>query len=261
MPTKRSHGPWFWPLALAVVGVLLLLNNFLLLGSFELTSLWPLALVLAGAAILLRGDIVPNADARTFGITRGSVESATLEVSSGEVDVLIRGLQQEGRLIAGQFAFSSRPAMRVNDTHAYLKMDRSSTPWLSFADWQMGIAHDLPWQLLISSYLGQINLDLSGLILQDAQIAGGFGDIRMVSPIEALGPLFLRSALGNIHIVTPIGYRTQIAVHVGRLVRVHADGYRYEEVQPNLFIAREADDGAALVEITINGTFGDVYLT
>jgi LiaI-LiaF-like transmembrane region len=248
VPAKRSHGPWLWPLALAAVGILLLLSNFLLLGDFDLVSLWPLALVLVGAAILLRGDLLPNADARTFGITRGSVESATLEISAGEVDVQIRGLQQEGRLIAGQYAFSSRPGMRVNDTHAYLKMERAATPWLSFADWQMGIAHDLPWQLLISSYLGQVNLDLLGLI-------------RLVCPVEALAPLDLRSTLGNVHIVTPMGYRTQIAVQGGRLFRVHVDTYRYEEVETNVFISREADEGAALVEVTVSGTFGDVYLT
>ncbi len=261
MPAKRSHGPWLWPLALAIVGVLLLLNNFLLLGSFDLSSLWPLALVVMGAAILVRGDLLPNGDARTFGITRGSVESATLEISAGEVDVQIRGLQQEGRLIAGQFAFSSRPSMRVNDTHAFLKMDRATTPWLSFADWQMSIAHDLPWQILISSYLGQVNLDFLGLILQDAQVATGLGDIRVVCPAEALAPLYFKSTLGNIHIVTPMGYRTRITVQGGRLFRVHADGYRYEQPEANLYLSREADDDAPLVDLVVSGTFGDVYLT
>jgi hypothetical protein len=261
LPAKRSRGPWLWPLVLAVVGVLLLLNNFLLFGNFDLVSLWPLMLVLIGAMIFVRGDFVPNGDARTFGITRGSVESATLEISSGEVDVQIRGLQQEGRLIAGQFAFASRPSMRVSDTHAYVKMARSSTPWLSLADWQVGIAHDLPWQILISSYLGQIHLDLLGLILQDAEVATGFGDIRVVCPQEALAPLYLRSALGNIHVVTPVGYRARISVQASRLVGVHADPFRYEQLDPNVFVAREAEAQAPLIEIVVSGTFGDVYLT
>ncbi len=77
----------------------------------------------------------------------------------------IRALQQEGRLIAGQFASNTRPALRVVDTHTHLKMDRASTPWLSFADWEMGLARDLPWQILVSTSVGQVNLDLSNLIL------------------------------------------------------------------------------------------------
>jgi hypothetical protein len=250
-----------WPVVLVVIGVALLLDNFLLLGEFRVTTLLPLALVLAGAQILLRGDLSLNSDARTFGITRGSVESATLEVSSGEVDVQIRALQREGRLIAGQFAAASRPAMRVTDAHAYLKMDRASTPWLSLANWEMGIAHGLPWQVLVSTSLGQIHVDLSGLIVQGVVLASGIGDIRFVCPQESLGPVALRSALGNIHIMTPIGCPAHVIVKAGRLFKVHADPNRYHEISPGLYEALNADAATPLIEITVQGVFGDTYLT
>jgi hypothetical protein len=261
LPAKGSRGPWLWPLALAAIGVVLLLNNFLLLGDFNVTALWPLLLVILGAAILLRGDFAPNTEGRTFGITRGSVELATLEISSGEIDVMVRALQQEGRLIAGQFASNARPALRVNETHTYLKMDRAATPWFSFADWEMGLARDLPWQILVSSNFGQANLDLSSLIVQEAAIGTGLGDVRLVAPAEALGTIRVRSTLGNIHIITPVGYRTQIIIESGRLFNIHADERRYQETEPGVFIAHDADEGAPLVEITVNGTFGDAYLT
>jgi hypothetical protein len=260
MPTKGSRGPWLWPLALATVGVILLLNNFLLLEGFNVTALWPLLLVIAGAQMLLRGDFVPSDDARTFGITRGSVESATVEVSAGEIDVSIRALQREGRLIAGQYAAGARPAMSVGDTHTHLKMDRASTPWLSFADWEMALARDLPWQILISTHLGQANLDLAGLILENAVVATGIGDIRLTAPAEALGTLYLRSALGSIYVTTPHGSRARIAINGGRMLGIHADENRYESQEKNVFLVRDADDAAPLVEIDITGTFGDVYL-
>ncbi len=261
MPAKGSRGPWIFPLAITAIGILLLLNNFLLLGDFNIGALWPLLLVLLGATILLRGDFTPSAEGRTFGITRGSVEQGTLEISSGEIDVMIRALQQEGRLIAGQFASNARPALRVNDTHTYLKMDRASTPWLSFADWEMGLARDLPWQILISTHLGQVNLDLSSLIIQEVGIGTGLGDIRLVAPFEALGEIKVRSTLGNIHIITPVGHRTRIIVQMGRLFKVHADERRYAETEAGIFEAYDADESAPLVVIHINGTFGDAYLT
>jgi hypothetical protein len=255
-----TKGPWLWPLALAAVGVLLLLNNFLLLTDFNVTALWPLLLVVAGAQILLRGDVVPSAEARTFGITRGSVEAGTLEISAGEIDVSIGALQREGRLIAGQYAAGARPAMSVGDTQAHIKMDRGATPWLSFADWEMGLARDLPWQVLVSTHLGQVKLDLSSLIIQNVVAATGIGDIRLTCPMEALGSLRLRSALGNIQITTPPGCRAQISVSGGRVFGVHADEHRYEQTEPNLFLARDADGSAPLVEINVSGTFGDLYL-
>jgi hypothetical protein len=261
VPAKGSRGPWLWPLLMAAVGIILLLNNFLLLGDFNALTLLPLLLVVAGAVVLLRGDFIPSSEIRTFGITRGSVESATLEVNAGEIDVRVRPIQQEGRLIAGQFALASRPTMRVTETHTHLQMDRSATPWISFSDWEMGLARDLPWQILVSTSLGQINLNLAELILQEGHIASGIGDIRLISPHEALGAISIRSTLGNIHVVTPLGYRTRITIQTGHFFKSHVDERRYEQVEPGIYDSLGADEQAPLVEINLHGTFGDAYLT
>lgn len=261
MPAKGSRGPWLWPLLLTAFGIVLLLNNFLLLGDFNAMSLWPLAFVVLGAVILLRGDLLPSGDGRTFGITRGSVESATLEISAGEVDVQMRALQQEGRLIAGQYALSARPIMRVSDTHTHLVMNRASTPWYSLSSWEMGLARDLPWQVFVSTHLGQINLDLADVIVNEAVLASGIGDIRVIAPLEALGTIQIRSAVGNIHLITPVGYRSRITVQAGRFMKIHADENRYEPYESNIFFSLDPNENAPLVEIFVSGTFGDLYLT
>jgi hypothetical protein len=209
---------------------------------------------------LLQGDLLPGQHSQTFGITRGSVESGLVEVSAGDVDVAVRALRREGRLIAGQYAAQSRPQMQVRDTHAHIKMDRAATPWFAFADWEMGLARDLPWQLYVSTHIGQVSLDLSDLIVQDVVVGTGFGDVRLTCPYEALGSIRLQSSLGNIQLLTPQGCRTQIYAPPGRMFGVHADTERYEEVEPGIFLARDADADAPLVEVRISGTFGDAYL-
>lgn len=257
---RSSRGPWLWPLMLAVIGVVLLLDNFLLLGDFDPTLLWPLVLVVIGAQILLRGDILPGTQAQTFGVTRGSVEAATLEISAGEIDVQARALQREGRLIAGQYAAQSRPQMTVEDTQAQILMNRAATPWLSFSNWEMGLARDLPWQIYISTHLGQVNVDLSEIILQDAAITTGFGDLRFICPYEALGPVHLQSALGNIQVVTPVGYRAQISVGQSPFFGFHVDEQRYMQTEPGVYLSLDAPDDTPLVQVSISGTFGDTYL-
>jgi len=255
-----SRGPWLWPLALAAVGVVLLLDNFLLLEGFNPARLWPLLLVIAGAQLLLRGDLLPDWDSKTFGVTRGSVEAATLEINAGPIDVQVRALQREGRLIAGQYAAQSRPQMSVSGTRAFICMDRSAVPWLSFTDWEMGLARDLPWQIFVSTHLGQVNLDLSGLIVEEAVVGTGLGDIRLVCPQEALGPLRLRSALGEIHVITPHGCPAVIYTKAARFFKVYADPNRYEETEPGVFVARDADGSRPLVKVSVRSTFGDAYL-
>ncbi len=257
---RATRGLLLWSLALTALGIVLLLNNFLLLSGFNAGALWPLLLVIIGGVILLRGDFVPSDEARSFGITRGSVESAALEVSAGGIDVQVLALQREGRLIAGQYAANSRPSLDVQDSRANLKMARAATPWLSFADWRVTLARDLPWSLFVTTHLGQANVDLSGLIIQRAVIATGFGDVRLVCPDEALEPLYVRSALGNIHVIVPPGQHVQVRTGHAPMFRVHVDPSRYDQQEDGAYLARDADARRSLIEIDISGTFGDAYL-
>lgn len=245
---------------LVAIGVLLLLNNFLLIGDFNVIGLLPLILVLIGAQILIQGDFTLSQAVRSFGITRGSVQAGTLEISAASIDVKLGALQREGRLIAGQFAAESRPRLNVADNHATLGFYRAETPWYNFADWQISMARDLPWQIFSSSHLGQITADLSHLIIQSAHLATGLGDIHLICPQEAFQPLQVRSALGTIHITTPQGYATRITVKGGRLFGVHVDNARYEQIEAGIYVSRETHYDAPVVEVTVQGTFGDAYL-
>jgi hypothetical protein len=258
---RATRGLLLWSLALTALGVIFLLNNFLLLSGFNVGTLWPLLLVIIGAVILLRGDVVPSDEARSFGITRGSVESAAIEISAGVIDVSVQGLQREGRLIAGQYAANSRPSLEVRENnHANLRMERAATPWLSFADWNVSLARDVPWSLFVTTHLGQVQLDLSGVIVQRGVVATGLGDVRLVCPEEAFEPLFVRSAAGNIHVIVPPGYRVQVRASGARTFRVHADGARYDAQGNGVYLARDAEYARPLIEIDISGTFGDAYL-
>ena len=260
--STTSSNPILWPGIVTVIGLLLLLSNFFLLGEINIIDLWPLVLVLIGVQILLRGDIIPSSAFRTFGITRGSIESATIEINSGEIDVSIRPLQSSNheRLIAGQFAHNSRPELNVSDVHANLTMHRQKTPWLSFSNWELGISQTLPWQIVISSYLGQIVLDLSKVIIHNALISTGIGDVHLISPTEAFEPLYIRSILGNITISSPAGYNVRITSEGGRFFATHADESRYIETQPHVYVTINSDDTLPLVDIIITGTFGSAYL-
>ena len=260
MNTKRWRGPVVFPLLLTLVGVILLLDNFLLLEFLNVTALWPLLLVVAGAVIVLRGDFTLDDSVRNFGVTRGSVESAIVEISSGEVDVVIRDLERRERLIAGRYAANTRPALQVQADHAEIRLDRAATPWFNFADWELGLARDLPWQVHISTSLGEVQADLTHLIIEGGVIATGIGDIRIDCPQETLSPLQLQSELGGIQVMTPLGAKARILVEGPRTLTVRVDERRYALADENLYVARNAEPEAPLVDIHVRGTFGDVYL-
>ncbi|MBK8025603.1 MAG: hypothetical protein IPK19_30480 [Chloroflexi bacterium] len=260
MRSKRSSGGWLWPLALVALGVLLLANNFLLISGFNVSALLPLILVIIGGVILIRGDLFAGGGGKNFGITRGAVENAALEISAGPVDVQAYSLQREARLIAGQYAPDARPELNVDGVSARLRMDRAATPFFSLTPWSVALARDLPWKLYISTHLGQVSADLADLIVEGGVIATGFGDIHVTTPVEALAPIHIRSTLGSIRVTVPPGHSARVVVRQTRQFSVNVDEARYTSPEPNVYVARDADPERPEATIYVNGTFGDAYL-
>jgi hypothetical protein len=257
---NSSRGLIFGSLALIALGVVLLLNNFLYFTSFSVNALLPLILVVVGAVILIRGDLLGGSSARPFGITRGSVEAGILEISAGAVDVKVRAMEREGRLIAGSFAHDARPQLVVSDNRAHLLFARSATPWHAFNDWSLELARDLPWSVYASTSIGRVQADLTGLIISDATLATGFGSIRLVCPQEAFQPLTVRSTLGNIQILTPHGIHTRIIVKGPRSFSTRFDPARYARGEDGAYESLEAERNAVPVIVNVCGTFGDLFL-
>jgi hypothetical protein len=257
-----ARTPLLLPVLLVVVGIAMLVGGFLLVDSFDASHLAFLLLAVGGMVVLLRGDLVPSYNTRAFGVTRGSVESGEVTINAGDVDIYIERLPSSERLVAGQYAYNTRPRLEVNGTRAALVMDRAQTSLLTFADWELALAVDMPWAIQCSASIGQIDADLSGLIVETAAFSSGFGSIRLVSPHELLGePITVRSLLGSIHLLTPVGYNTRVIVRAGRFAKVHAAPTRYVHLEDGSYQARDAHPEAPLVTILLKTTFGDLYLS
>ncbi|MFP4321176.1 MAG: LiaI-LiaF-like domain-containing protein [Anaerolineales bacterium] len=233
------QAPVFFPILLILLGIVILLNNFLLIEA-DVVSLWPLLLIIVGLGVLWRGDLAPSWQAHTFGITRGSVESASVEINSGEIDVRLGRLDRTGRLIAGQYTARSRPRLAVRNNHATLNLQRGHTWLFSLADWELGIAADLPWAVLMSAHVGKLQADLRGITVAQAHIASGFGDIRVIGPTEIGGPIYVRSNFGDIDLVIPASLPALIQVTASPLCRIISDDSRFERDRSGAYYAARA---------------------
>jgi hypothetical protein len=258
--TQRSLTLWLWSLVLVVGCVLLLLHNFLLL-DFDVLQLWPLLLVVLGLQVLVRGDLGLSCETQHFGITRGSVEQATLRANSGELDMRVGALQRTGRLIAGQYTARSRPALQVNGNSATLTMLRGKTWLLSLANWDLNLATDVPWNLLLSTYLGEIEADLRGVIIGQARIATGFGDIHLMGPDNPAGPITAHSTLGYIYLAVPETMEAAVTVSGGPMFDVHVKGERWRQHDADRYVTLGYHEAIEPLDFTVSGTFGDLILS
>lgn len=260
MRNQSGRAPLLWPLLLVVAGVFLLLNNFLLI-DLNVLDYWPIALVLIGLQLLWRGDIAPSWQGQTFGITRGSVQDGALEISSGEIDVKLEALPNNERLIAGQYTARSRPKLSVRNNRASLSMQRGQTWWFSLADWDIGLASDLPWTILASAHLGQIDVDLRGLAIRRGYFASGIGNVRVICSERGSGPIVARSTFGEVRIAIPPDVPAIIYIEAGPLVRVIRHSRIYRELPDQSIVTRAYEEtDAPAVEITLSSTFGNIHL-
>ncbi len=257
--TQYGMALWIWPLVLIGGGVLLLLQNYLLL-DFDVLQFWPVLLVALGLQIALSGDLSLSKASQNFGITRGSVESATLRANSGALDLRIQALQREGRLIAGQYTARSRPQLQAEGSHAILSMQRSKTWLLSLADWDFSLAKDLPWHLELSAYLGEIQVDMRGLVIGSARISSGIGDIHVIGPDTPAGPITLRSGLGHIHLTLSDRLPAAVTVQAGSLFDVHLESDRWLPDGERRYVTPDYAGAVDPLEFTIRGATGGLYL-
>ncbi len=260
MPRNTPRAPLFFPITLVLVGIVILLNNYLVIDA-DIVSLWPLVLILIGLQVAWRGDLAPNWEAQSFGITRGSVESAALEISSGEIDVRLASLNRAGRLIAGQYTARSRPRLSVRNNHAMLTMRRGDTWIFSLADWEVGLAQDVPWSIVMSSYLGEFQADLRGLTLRQAHLATGISNIRVTAPDHITGNLHLRSTFGDLHLTLSAAIPTLIHVKASPFCRVIMPESPLEQDESGQYYATPSYDAANPCQhITLTATFGNIRL-
>ncbi len=261
---RPGRAPLVLPILLVGIGVLLLLKNFLLIENLDIFQYWPVLLVLAGLQILTRGDIGITWHAQTFGITRGNVQTASLEAISGELDVKIRALRREGRLIAGQYTGRSRPVLNVRGNHARLIMQRGQTWPFSLADWEIGLAKDLPWRLLVSTHLGELDIDLHGLRIDQANVASGLGDVRLVvsdvNDGSQSGDVRACSTFGNVTLIIPPHVEAVVRIERKPLARLQIDEARFLMLEPGVYATLGYEQSAAPINAELTSTFGTVRL-
>jgi hypothetical protein len=257
---RSSRAPVIIPVLLVGLGVILLLSNFRLLENVDLSRWWPVLLIFAGLQLLVRGDLGISWQTKEFGITRGTVQTASVEASSGEIDVKVRVLRREGRLVAGHYTARSRPQLTVRSNHARLMLQRGQTWPFSQGDWEIGLARDVPWSLLISAHLGELDVDLRGITLHEANLGTGIGDIKLQPSHLVENGIRARSTFGSIWVAIPPGDHAIITLRERAFARVNIDENRFLMISPGVYATVGYEHSTAPAALELGTTFGTIHL-
>jgi hypothetical protein len=232
----RRQSAWAiaWALAFPalaiVIGALLFVDlaGIADIDAFELLARWwPLALIVLGVLVLL-GSVMPRArgvDERlTIPAAGASTGEVTLKFGAGRLDVT-RGTP--GILVDGTFEGGVR-RRDLGPGRVELETDAAAWTWPGQGQyWSLGLAPDIPLALRLEGGASKSVLDLAELMVTSLAVKTGASDTRVMLP-RAVERCEVRVEAGaaQVSIEVPAGVSARIRSQMG-LGTTHVDETRF----------------------------------
>lgn len=265
MDKRWERGGLLWPVLLVLAGIVLLLNNTGQLDwtIWELLlRLWPAILVAAGidlmiprrsayghllALALILGVflgsywLISNVEVNPEGATTIDEALEGSRAASLVLDSTVGELRLHAGAPDGSLAFGSTAPGRVGrievdrskqgDRAVLVVAQRSrSGYWLMFPDstarWDLAVSSQIPLDLDASLGVGSMDLDLTGLEVEQINAEVGVGQIELRLS-EAAGAVSIEGGVGQLRIVLPAGASARIHISRGLSALQLPAGYRY----------------------------------
>jgi hypothetical protein len=267
--TVRPRGRWVvtlaWPVALIVVGALLLASTTGALGTElgDLLRWWPVALIVLGAWYLMVA-FLPQARAATGQLTipleGATTASVRLNFGGGEVTVEPGPADQ---LLVGEFENGGAVQRRRGPGSIELSPENPVVlPWVDRPlNWRIGVTTGVPLDLEVQSGAARVRMDLTGVALRRLAIKTGASDTRVRLP-RAAGETSVRAEGGaaSLTFEVPAG----VAARIRSLMVIggtSVDEARFPKTASGRWESPDYATAANRVELEITGGVGSVRVT
>ena len=292
-----SRKSFLGPIALILVGIALLLNQFGLwsLAWVDLLRLWPLILILIGLDIVLgntrTGGVVllltgiaiivlavalidPSTSKRaardsvTYEYPVKGVESVTVRLEVGTAGLDVRSLSDSSNLLEAGIDYDGRRTRvdytaDTNDAQASILLkSESRAVWLPFfkpfsEDWRVRLSREVPLALQVTAGVSNANLDLQGLRLTELQLNAGVGDVHVALPDQGSYQVVAHGGVGSLTIDVPPGVEARIRLDGGLGSANIAQRF---ERQERYYVSEGYASAQNRVDIHIDGGVGSVTI-
>ncbi len=259
----RHHVSIVGPTLLVGLGVILLLNNlgYLTWSLWEIVRLWPILLIAAGlevllghrsmwasviAALLVLAMVAGGAwylsrsattglggQSRDLAYPRGNAEAASvvLEPSVGSLSVNALGdspnfMEAIIRLLPGEeLTEQYDEGARARVTLA--RAAGASTPvgLGQRATWDLTISPEVRLDLTADLGVGEAEIDLADLQVEQARLDFGVGQMRVTLPRETSAEVEVDGGIGTVTIYVPRGLGVRITADAGLVTRAVPSDY------------------------------------
>ncbi len=254
-----------WPVALAVVGVILLLGSTGTLGT-DLGSIvrwWPVALIVLGAWYLIVAFMpraVAGTDQMVIPLEGATSASVRLQFGGGEVTVEPGPADQ---LLVGQFENGAAVQRRRGPGSVELSPDRATVfPWFDRPlSWKIGVTTGAPLDLDLQCGAAKVRVDLTGVALRRLKIQTGASDTRVLLP-RAAGESSVKAEGGaaSLTFEVPAG----VAARIKSLIVIGStsvDESRFPKAASGRWESPDYSTATNRVDLEISGGVGSARVT
>jgi hypothetical protein len=226
-----------WPVLLVAAGLDLILGRRSIWGSLIALAL---TLAVLGAALWVSGTGAGSAQTpHSEYISRplGEVNQAQLNIDPGVGRLHIESASDSPNLIegtvglAGGEALAQDFAVRGQRATVALRTERASfgpftTGWAGLRLWDLQVSPRVPLHLEADLGMGEIDLDLSKLMVEELDVTLGLGQTIVTLPDEGRFAARIEGAIGQTVVVIPDGLAARMRLDTGIAGRQVPDDYR-----------------------------------
>lgn len=229
---RRSLWKLVLGLVLIVIGLALLLNNLgIVPGLWRfIAGLWPIALVAMGLAVLLgwqRGITLPWQASKSTPINEplADVRTTTLELSGhvGELEIEAGGASSRD-LLSGKVPANSRLQVENSGSSALIWLEQKGLgrlPFISPKDaWELRLNPSVGWTLHLNAGLGEAEIDLTDLRVQELQLGGPSGEVKVKLPRRGQCVVIAAGHIDDLTLRVPDGVLARIYPPAGGTSRI-----------------------------------------
>ena len=235
-----NRGNIFWGSLILLLGVVLLVNQFL--PGFNVWGVfWPLVLVGLGVWFLLgqrwagSGNLVNE----QVHIPLADIREARIKMHHGAGRLEVSSSGTPGELLSGSFSGGVEQRLERSASSARLDLRTAASPvsigWpFVYASqglsWNIALTREIPLQLEVESGASETRLNLQDLIVTDLSLKTGASSSMVTLPANAgQTRVNVQSGAASVELTLPQGVAGRIRVQSG-LAGVHIDQNRFPAV-------------------------------
>jgi len=251
----------FWGGALILLGVLLALQTQGIITNV-FRYFWPLALILVGVWMIMNVYWRPALSSEeTFSIPLNAAKNAKFKFSHGAGQIEIGGGAPSGQALVGTSAVGMNQRSHLNGDRLEVRVEAgpSFVPFVGPSEgiWRFQLTQEVPSLLTVEAGASSLNIDLTNVLATRLALKTGASNTNVTMPSRGASLLDVEAGAASINIRIPEGTAARIRVKEG-VTAVNVDTNRFPRLDSGIYQSSNFDVSTDRAEINIEAGLGSV---